>query len=60
MSHQLDIRLGDVDKAMKTLRNAITGIPVRRAKFKALHDDFARAVATLTVSTSYARSQLPK
>ncbi|MCO1577665.1 hypothetical protein M8C13_18065 [Crossiella sp. SN42] len=60
MSHQLDVRLANVDKAMKQLRTAITGIPVRRAQFKKFHDAFARSVATLTVSTSYARNQLPR
>jgi hypothetical protein len=58
MSHQLNIVLGDLDKAMRQLRAAVKGIPLRREGFKALHDTFARSVAALTVETSYARAQL--
>jgi hypothetical protein len=58
MSQQLNVVLGDVDKAMRQLRQAVRGIPVRREGFKALHDTFARSVAALTVETSYARAQL--
>jgi hypothetical protein len=58
MSHQLDNAIDNVNKAMKTLREGVKDIPVRREGFKGLHDTFARSVAKLTTEMSYARGQL--
>ncbi|MBP2474009.1 hypothetical protein JOF53_002881 [Crossiella equi] len=60
MSHQVDRVLADVDTAMSQLKNSLKGIPYRREKFKKIHDDFAKAVAALTVDVNYSRSQVPK
>jgi hypothetical protein len=60
MSRQLDNALDDLSKAMRQLREAVKGIPVRREGFKKLHDDFARSTAVLRTEMSYARSQLPQ
>lgn len=56
--HQLDRALSDVDSAMRQLRAALRGVPVRREGFKDVHDSMARAVATLTVSLSDSRSAI--
>lgn len=58
MSHQLNLALGEMNTAMKQLRDTLKGIPYRREGFKALHDEFARDVATLTTAMSYARGAL--
>ncbi|MFC0071918.1 hypothetical protein ACFFQW_49610 [Umezawaea endophytica] len=58
MSHQIDNAIGDLSKAMNTLREAVKDIPVRREGFKGLHDTFTKSVAKLTTETSYARGLL--
>ncbi len=58
MSLQLDNAISEIDTAMKQLRDAVKGIPVRREGFKKLHDEFARDVAALTTALSYARGML--
>jgi hypothetical protein len=50
VSQQLDRTLDDVGKTMRGLREQIKSIPVRRAGFKKTHDEFARAMARLTVA----------
>jgi hypothetical protein len=59
MSHQVDNAISDVDQAMKQLKRAMDGIPVRREGFTDLRRRFVRSVSVLTTETSYARSQLP-
>jgi hypothetical protein len=58
MSHQIDNAIGDLSKAMNTLREAVKDIPVRREGFKGLHDTFTKSVAKLTTEISYARGLL--
>ncbi|WP_026452807.1 hypothetical protein [Saccharomonospora iraqiensis] len=55
---QLDRALDNVDAAMRQLRTAVRGVPVRREGFKDSHDALARAVATLTVTLSDSRSAI--
>ena len=59
MSHQIDNAISDLDQAMKQLRNAMDGIPVRREGISDLRRRFVRSVSRLTTETSYARGQLP-
>ncbi|MEU3273541.1 hypothetical protein ABZ639_22105 [Saccharomonospora sp. NPDC006951] len=47
MAHHVDRVLGDLDAAMRQLKQAMHGIPVRREGFKARHDKAARAVGQL-------------
>ncbi|MDQ0380286.1 hypothetical protein [Amycolatopsis thermophila] len=47
-----------MDAAMRQLRQAIKGIPVRREGFKGHHDRMAKAVAKLTVALSDSRSAI--
>ena len=58
MSHQLNVALEDLGKAMKVLRDSTREIPFRREGFRSVHHAFARSTAVLTVAMSYARSQL--
>ena len=50
MGHQLDRTLDEVDRTMRSLREQMRSIPYRREGFKGAHDEFARAMATLTVA----------
>ena len=59
MSHQLDNAVSNVDQAMKQLRTAMDGIPIRREGFTDLRRRFVRSVSVLTTEASYARGQLP-
>lgn len=54
-THQVDTRIADLDKAMKQLRDAMRGIPIRFAGFKKDHDTLARSVATATVLVDSAK-----
>ncbi|GAB3566003.1 hypothetical protein GCM10027445_12110 [Amycolatopsis endophytica] len=56
--HQVDRALDAVDAAMRQLRQAIKGIPVRREGFKGHHDRMAKAVAKLTVALSDSRAAI--
>lgn len=60
MSYQLNSTVEDVDKSMRTLRESMKGIQIRRAGFKKHHDDLARAVATFTVNLVDAKALLSK
>lgn len=57
-AHQVDRVLDNVDAAMRQLKNALRGIPVRREGFKAHHDRMAKAVARLTVALDDSRSAI--
>jgi hypothetical protein len=57
-NHQADRRLEDIDKAMKLLRDAMKGIPIRFAGFKKDHDQLARSVATATVAFEMAKPMI--
>ena len=47
-----------IDMTMKKLRVSMRGIQIRRAGFKADHDNLARAVANLTVTLLDAQALL--
>lgn len=49
MSHQVNIAVEDLDKAMTRLRDVMAGLAVRTAGFKKEHDELARAVANFKV-----------
>jgi len=50
MGHQLDRTLDELGRTMRGLREQVKSIPYRREGFKGAHDEFARAMATLTVA----------
>jgi len=50
MGHQLDRTLDELNRTMRGLREQLKSIPYRREGFKDAHDDFARAMAALTVA----------
>ncbi len=56
MSRQVDRTVEDLDAAMRTLRDALAGIPFRAGGFKNTHDNLARDVALLTVLIDASRS----
>jgi hypothetical protein len=56
--HQVDRALDTVDAAMRQLKQALKGIPVRREGFKSHHDRMATAVARLTVALDDSRSAI--
>lgn len=58
MSHQLDRVIDDVDTALRQLKRALRGIPVRREGFKDHHDKAARAMARLTTELQDARAAI--
>jgi hypothetical protein len=58
MSRQLDVKLDDLNKVMRGLRETVKQIPVRREGFKKLHDEFARKTATFRTEMNYARGRL--
>lgn len=59
MSHA-DRIVEDLDHAMRALRLAMRGIPIRRGSFKKTHDNLARDVATVTAMLDAARPALRK
>ncbi|GDY28769.1 hypothetical protein [Gandjariella thermophila] len=60
MSYQADRVTENIDKAMKQLREAMKGIPIRWAGFKKEHDNAARSMANLTVLITDARSSFKR
>lgn len=48
----------DLDSAMKQLRDAIHGIPIRQGSFRAQHDNLARDVAQVLVALETTRGRI--
>ncbi|SDY71826.1 hypothetical protein SAMN05216215_103361 [Saccharopolyspora shandongensis] len=46
---RVDAVIGDIDKAMSKLRDAMSGLQVRTAGFRKEHDELARQVANYKV-----------
>lgn len=55
---KLDGAIEDLDAAMKQLRAAIHGIPIRQGSFRNQHDNMARDVAQLLVSLETTRGRV--
>ena len=60
MSHSADRVVDELDIAMRRLREAMRGIPIRRGSFKKTHDNLARDVAQVTTMLDAARPVLRK
>ncbi|MFC4949040.1 hypothetical protein [Pseudonocardia sp. GCM10023141] len=60
MSNQVDRIIEELDASMRTLREAMRGIPIRRGSFKKTHDNLARDVAKVTTMLDAARPVLRK
>lgn len=60
MSAQVNARAREIDAAMVRLRESMTGIQIRTAGFKQLHDELARRVATLTVNVMDSKPLFPQ
>ncbi|MGH3904156.1 MAG: hypothetical protein ACRDTE_08205 [Pseudonocardiaceae bacterium] len=56
--NKLDGAIEDLDAAMKQLRMAIHGIPIRQGSFRNQHDNMARDVAHLLVSLETTRGRV--
>ncbi|MCU1685330.1 MAG: hypothetical protein JWQ81_6069 [Amycolatopsis sp.] len=54
-SHQVDLKLGELDAAMKKLRIAMKAPIVRTAGFRKTHDRAARSIAAATTTFESAR-----
>ncbi|WP_298798033.1 hypothetical protein [Pseudonocardia sp. 73-21] len=50
----------DLDSAMRQLREAMRGIPIRRGSFKRTHDNLARDIAKAATMMDAARPVLRK
>ncbi|MCA1707675.1 MAG: hypothetical protein LC808_32145 [Actinobacteria bacterium] len=48
----------DLDAAMRQLRAAIGGIPIRQGSFRSQHDNLARDVAALLVQLETTRGRI--
>lgn len=59
-THPADRIIDELDTAMRELREAMRGIPVRRGSFKKTHDNLARDVAKVTTMLDAARPVLRK
>lgn len=57
-SSKIDGAMEDLDAAMKHLRSALHGIPIRQGSFRAQHDTLARDVAHLLVQLETTRGQV--
>ena len=55
VANQVDRIVEELDAAMRDLRDAMRGIPIRRGSFTKTHDNLARDVAHLTVLLDSAR-----
>ena len=56
----IDRLVEDLDAAMRQLREAMRGIPIRRGSFKRTHDNLARDIAKATTMIDAARPVLRK
>jgi hypothetical protein len=59
-THPADRIIDELDTAMRQLREAMRGIPIRRGSFKKTHDNLARDVAKVTTMLDAARPVLRK
>ena len=57
---QVDRIVEELDAAMKQLREAMRGIPIRRGSFRKTHDNLARDVAAAVTMLDAARPILRK
>ena len=55
MPNPIDRSVEDLDRAMRALRQAMRGIPVRAAAFRTIHRNLTRDVAFLMVQLDSAR-----
>lgn len=53
-----DSLIDNLDAAMRDLREAMRGIPIRRGSFKRTHDNLARDIAVATTMIDAARPVL--
>ncbi len=60
MSHSADRVVDELDIAMRRLREAMRGIPIRRGSFRNTHTNLVRDVATATTMMDAARPLLRK
>lgn len=60
MAHHTDRIIDELDTAMRELRAAMRGIPIRRGSFRKTHDNLARDVAKVTTMLDAARPALRK
>jgi hypothetical protein len=60
MTNQVDRIVEELDTAMRDLRDAMRGIPIRRGSFIKTHDNLARDVAQVTTMLDAARPILRK
>ncbi|GAA2538898.1 hypothetical protein [Pseudonocardia hydrocarbonoxydans] len=60
MSQHTDRIIDELDSAMRELREAMRGIPIRRGSFRKTHDNLARDVAKVTTMLDAARPALRK
>lgn len=58
MAHQVDRVVDDLDASLRTLKEAMRGMPVQQHGFKAAHDKAARAMGTLSTELLDARPAL--
>ena len=54
----VDSLIDNLDAAMRDLRDAMRGIPIRRGSFKRTHDNLARDIAKTTTMIDAARPVL--
>ena len=59
-ANHVDRIVEELDAAMKQLREAMRGIPIRRGSFKKTHDNLARDVAQVVTMLDAARPVLRK
>jgi hypothetical protein len=59
-TNQVDRIVEELDAAMRDLRDAMRGIPIRRGSFTKTHDNLARDVAQVTTMLDAARPILRK
>lgn len=57
---QADRMVEELDRAMRELRQAMRGIPIRRGSFKKTHENLAHDVAVVTTMLDAARPILRK
>jgi hypothetical protein len=60
MASTVDRIVEELDAAMKELREAMRGIPIRHGSFRKTHDNLARDVAQVTTMLDAARPLLRK
>ncbi len=59
-THSVDRIIEELDSSMRSLREAMRGIPIRRGSFRKTHDNLARDVAKVATMLDAARPALRK